>query len=75
MVTQGVALAAAGIGLGLIAALLMTPLLRTQLFGIGALDPPTLVGIPLLLIGVAAIACYLPARRAMKIDPVNALRA
>jgi predicted permease len=75
MVAQGVALACAGIGIGLIGARLLTPLLRTQLFGVGALDPPTLVGIPLLLIGIAAAACYLPARRAMKIDPVNALRA
>ena len=75
MVTQGVALASLGVAIGLAAATAMTPLLRTQLFGIGVLDPPTLVGIPVLLIAIAAAACYLPARRAMKIDPVNALRA
>ena len=75
MVTHGVVLASAGVAIGLATATAMVPLLRTQLFGVGALDPPTLIGIPVLLIAIAAAACYLPARRAMKIDPVNALRA
>jgi putative ABC transport system permease protein len=75
IVTQGVALASIGIATGLAAAAAVTPLLRTQLFGIGVLDPPTLAGIPALLIAIAAVACYLPARRAMKIDPAHTLRA
>ena len=75
MVTQGIALACFGVAAGLLSASALLPLLRTQLFGVGVLDPPTLIGIPLLLIAIAAAACYLPARRAMKIDPVNALRA
>jgi len=74
MIVQGVALASGGIAIGLAAATALTPVLRTQLFGIGVLDPPTLLGIPVLLIAIAAVACYLPARRAMTIDPVNALR-
>jgi putative ABC transport system permease protein len=44
------------------------------LFGIHSIDPPTVAGVPVLLLIVAAIACYLPARRAMSIDPVSALR-
>jgi putative ABC transport system permease protein len=74
VVTQGVGVAAAGIGIGIAVALAMTPLLRTQLYGIGPIDVPTIAGVPALLLVVAAIACYLPARRAMRVDPVNALR-
>jgi ABC-type lipoprotein release transport system permease subunit len=44
------------------------------LFGIRPLDPPTLVGVPIILIAIAALACFVPARRAMGIDPVDALR-
>ena len=75
VVTQGVTLAAIGIALGIAASLALTPLLTTQLFGIRPLDPATLAIVPMLLLFVAALACYLPARRAMRIDPVNALRA
>jgi predicted permease len=75
VVGGGIALAAAGIAGGVLAALAMAPLLRAQLYGIGALDPLTIVVVPALLLAVAAFACWLPARRAMKIDPVNALRA
>jgi len=75
VVTQGVTLAALGIGIGVAASLALTPLLATQLFGVRPLDPPTMAAVPAALLLVAACACYLPARRAMKIDPVNALRA
>jgi putative ABC transport system permease protein len=74
VVVQGVTLAACGVALGGVASLAIAPLLSTQLFGIRALDPPTVVGVPALLLFVAAAACFLPARRAMTIDPVNALR-
>jgi putative ABC transport system permease protein len=54
---------------------LVAPVLATQLFGVGAADPVTVAGVPLVLLLVAAAACIIPARRAMRIDPVNALRA
>jgi predicted permease len=75
VVIQGVTLAAVGIAIGVVISLALTPLLTSQLFGIRPLDPPTVVGVPTLLLFVAAVACYLPARRAMGIDPVNALRS
>jgi ABC-type antimicrobial peptide transport system permease subunit len=75
VIAQGVGVAAAGIGIGIAVALAMTPLLRTQLYGVGPIDAPTIAGVPALLLIVAAVACYLPARRAMRVDPVNALRA
>ena len=74
VVGQGIMLAAAGIVIGVAAAAALAPLLGTQLYGVGTLDPPTLFGVPALLLSIAIIACWLPARRAMKIDPVNALR-
>ena len=75
VVVQGVTLAAIGIAIGVAVSLALTPLLTTQLFGIRPLDPATLAAVPALLLAVAAFACYLPARRAMGIDPVDALRA
>ena len=74
VVAQGVTLAAIGIVAGVLVSALMAPILTTQLYGIRPLDPPTLAGVPALLLLVAALACYLPSRRAMTIDPVNALR-
>ena len=74
VVAQGVALAAIGIALGVAASLGLTPLLSAQLFGIRPLDPATLAAVPALLLTIAAVACYVPARRAMRIDPVDALR-
>ena len=74
IVLHGLSLAALGVTLGLGLSALLQPVLTTQLFGIHVIDPPTLAGVPALLLLVAALACYLPARRAMRIDPVEALR-
>jgi predicted permease len=72
---EGLLLAALGIAAGFALAALIAPVLSTQLYGIRALDPPTLGTVPLLLLGIAAAACVVPARRAMGVDPVDALRS
>ena len=64
-----------GVGLGVCAAAGLMQLMKSLLFGISPLDPLTYIAIPLVLIGSAALASYLPARRAASIDPVEALRA
>jgi predicted permease len=74
-VRQGLLLAAAGIALGLAAAAGLTHLMSSLLFGVTALDPLTYAAVSALLLVVSVLASYLPARRAMIIDPVQALRA
>jgi predicted permease len=74
VVRQGVTLAAIGIVLGSIVSMALTPLMARQLYGIGPTDPITLAGVPVLLFAVALFACTVPARRAMRVDPVTALR-
>jgi predicted permease len=74
VVRQGLALAGAGILVGVAAAWAMTPLMAGQLFGVSASDPATLASVPALLLAVAFLACVVPARRAMRVDPVTALR-
>jgi putative ABC transport system permease protein len=74
VVGQGMSLALAGIGIGLAVALALTRLLSGLLYGVGANDPATFVGIAFLLVVVAAAASYFPARRASKVDPIVALR-
>jgi putative ABC transport system permease protein len=72
---QGAKLAAAGVAIGSVAAAALTWLIEGLLFDLRAADPVTFVTAPLLLAGAALLACYLPARRATKVDPVVALRA
>ncbi len=71
---QGLALTVAGVVVGLAAALALTRLLAGLLFGVTAFDLPTFTTISLLLMIVSLLACYLPARRATRIDPLRALR-
>lgn len=63
-----------GAAIGVIAALILTRLMASELFGVTAHDPLTFVGVAALLMLVAIVACYIPARRAMKVDPMIALR-
>ncbi|MGE3732364.1 MAG: ABC transporter permease [Blastocatellales bacterium] len=74
VVTQGLKLIGSGVLLGLIGALAVTRLLQSWLFGIGASDPATFIIVSLLLGLVALAACWIPARRATKVDPMVALR-
>jgi putative ABC transport system permease protein len=74
VVRQGVLLAVAGVVLGLLAAFGLARLVANLLFGVTANDPMTFTIIPILLLAVAFVATYLPARRASRVDPVEALR-
>jgi ABC-type antimicrobial peptide transport system permease subunit len=74
VVGQGTKLALIGVATGSIAALISTRLLASLLFGVNRADPVTYVCVAVLVFLVAPLACYLPAQRAMRVDPVQALR-
>jgi putative ABC transport system permease protein len=75
VVRSGMALVITGTVIGIVAALGLTRVLSSMLYGIKAVDPPTFVGVSLLFIGVGAVACYLPAWWVVRIDPMKTLRS
>jgi putative ABC transport system permease protein len=75
VVGQGIRLTLIGVAIGVAAALGLTRVIESLLFNVSATDPATFVSITLLLVIVALIASYIPARRATKVDPLIALRS
>jgi putative ABC transport system permease protein len=74
VVRMGLRLVAVGVGLGLVASVAMGKIIATQLWGVSAYDAWTLTFVPVVLLITAFLACYIPARRAARVDPVIALR-
>jgi len=74
IIGHGARMALVGVAVGIVAAMGLTRLMANQLFGVSPHDPITFVGVAGLLIIVAVAACYIPARRAMRVDPIIALR-
>jgi putative ABC transport system permease protein len=74
MVGQGMKLALIGISIGLVLSFALTRLMKELLYQVEATDPLTFVVVSLILAGTALAACWIPARRAMKVDPIIALR-
>ena len=71
---QGLRTILVGVAIGLAGSLALTRTLQSLLFGVTATDPPTFAAVILLLVTAALLACYIPARRAAKVDPIVALR-
>ena len=74
VVGRGLGLVLLGVGIGCVAAFALTRVISSFLFGVSATDVPTFVGISALIVAVAVLASYIPARRATKVDPLVALR-
>ena len=74
IVRQAVSLAAIGVAIGVTGAAMLAPLIASQLFGVGVMDPVTFAAVPLMLVAVATAAAVVPGRRAMRVDPVQAIR-
>jgi putative ABC transport system permease protein len=75
VIREGIVLAMSGVAIGLVGAFALTRLLASFLFGIGATDPTTFIGVSVILVLVALLASYIPSRRALRVDPLIALRA
>jgi predicted permease len=71
---EGMKLVLVGAAIGIAAALGLSRLMAGMLYGVSATDPLTFAAVPIVLLGVAMLACYIPARRAMRVDPMTALR-
>jgi predicted permease len=71
---EGMRTTLVGVGVGIVAAIGLTRLITQMIYGVGANDPLTFGGVTILLVAVALLACYIPARRAMRVDPIIALR-
>ena len=74
IIGQGMFLTIVGMVAGLVGAFALTRLMATMLFSVRPTDPVTFVGVAVLLAAVALVACYIPGRRATKVDPVHSLR-
>jgi putative ABC transport system permease protein len=75
IVGEGFRTIAGGVAVGTVAALLLTRTVASMLYGVTATDPATFVAVAVLLVGAALLACYIPARRATRVDPMIALRS
>ena len=74
IIGQGMRMVMIGLVLGLVGALALTRVFASLLLGVGTTDPLTFVGVAILLLAITLLACWIPARRASKVDPVVALR-
>jgi len=75
VVMQGIRLAVVGVLIGVVGSFFVTPIIQAQLFNVSPTDPVIFAGVSIFLTAVAFIASYVPARRAMAVDPLVALRA